>query len=378
MGLESIRIENFRTCRSVELSNLGHLTVLVGKNGVGKSNILQGIEWVARAASSINPVPQDTLNCKMVFRADNKRYFYTFAALPRANGEFDFKETLDLQASEEQVTRIASRINQDAYDQDGERIADINKATPLMPALGALLSQSIAKQGILSSLNFVRGVKYYSLDEPGFYVEQEHRSFISRSFYDKWISAKPMSVSPMDDVMMRLLHMWIERHDDFEELDSILGSHGLGIIDRVLIKRVKSDGYFFYILPGQEWGSVIAKLDYGKLSYGTRRVINLLVSIFYDKSSVYLFEQPEDGIHPELLYKLIDLLRGYPDKGQIIMASHSSALLNELRPEEIRLVTMTGGETQVRALSDSELKGAKLFLEQEGPLSQYLESLEEY
>ncbi len=53
MTLQKVTLKNFRTCQNVELTDLGHLTVLMGRNGVGKTNILQGIEQMARAASSL-------------------------------------------------------------------------------------------------------------------------------------------------------------------------------------------------------------------------------------------------------------------------------------------------------------------------------------
>ena len=56
MSLKKVTLRNFRTCHEVELTDLEHLTVLMGRNGVGKTNILQGIEWLARTASSSNTV----------------------------------------------------------------------------------------------------------------------------------------------------------------------------------------------------------------------------------------------------------------------------------------------------------------------------------
>jgi hypothetical protein len=58
------------------------------------------------------------------------------------------------------------------------------------------------------------------------------------------------------------------------------------------------------------------------------------------------------------------------------MTSHSSDLFNALIPEEIRLVTMEYGATKVRALSESEMAGAKRFINKEGNLSDYLDLLE--
>ena len=45
--LKSVKIHNFRLCRGVELTGLGSVVALVGRNGAGKTNILQAISMAA-------------------------------------------------------------------------------------------------------------------------------------------------------------------------------------------------------------------------------------------------------------------------------------------------------------------------------------------
>jgi predicted ATPase len=90
-----------------------------------------------------------------------------------------------------------------------------------------------------------------------------------------------------------------------------------------------------------------------------------------------LLEHPEDGIHRALLRKLIDLLQTYSDQTQLIVASHSSIVFNTLDPGAIRLVTMEEDGTQVRALTAEELQVAGRFLEEEGSLSDFIETIDE-
>lgn len=399
MGLESIRIENFRTCRSVELSDLGHLTVLVGRNGVGKSNILQGIELVANIASSADLAPKKVIaydaSIKVVFFLNNKRYLYTFISRINDNSvDAEREEFFNIEAQAGQYQLLAKRNNEEIYSTDEKVFAEIDRFIPFFSAIAALKPPSETKQHILPALNFLRGIRYYPLDEPAYLFDTENINLISRNKYLEWIKDDyNKNEYSANSIKIRLIHMYLERRDEFDELLSILDMHGLGVLNNIAIRNVTlsvaglsptnaPDNSKFYIVafePGQGWESAtsIPKIHYEALSYGTRRIIQLLVSIFYDKNSVYLFEQPEDGIHPSLLYKLIELLRVYDDRGQIIMTSHSPALLDYMRPEEVRLVTMVGGETQVRALSEFDLEGAKLFMEKEGTLSEYLSLLPE-
>ena len=89
-----------------------------------------------------------------------------------------------------------------------------------------------------------------------------------------------------------------------------------------------------------------------------------------------LLEHPEDKIHPGLLRKLIGLLQTYSDETQVIIASHSAAVFNSLGPESLRLVTMEEGETKARALSPDEIDVVGKYLEEEGSLSDFLETVE--
>jgi predicted ATPase len=61
--------------------------------------------------------------------------------------------------------------------------------------------------------------------------------------------------------------------------------------------------------------------------------------------AAYLIEEPENGLHPSRIHEVMRMLRaiaeGNPQRPavQIIMATHSPLVVNELRPEEVTVVT---------------------------------------
>ena len=71
------------------------------------------------------------------------------------------------------------------------------------------------------------------------------------------------------------------------------------------------------------------------ISDGTLRLIALTaLAYFAELDSVYLIEQPEDGVHPtaiEAIYQSLSSMYG----GQALVATHSPLLLSLARPEEI-------------------------------------------
>lgn len=158
---------------------------------------------------------------------------------------------------------------------------------------------------------------------------------------------------------------------------SLLGHNGLDLIDSVDIQEVKSKSkishYSLYFTPAGSDEDV----TFSDLSFGTRRIVRLLTSMLYDKASVALIEQPEDGIHPGLLHKIIPLLRSYANPNQFIITSHSPDVLNMVKPEEIRMVGRKDGKTVIRVLNEKEIEIAREFMENEGALSEFIESIEE-
>ena len=53
-NVQRVEIRNFRSCHSVVLDDLGPVTVLVGRNAVGKSNVLRAVQWAAETARAGN------------------------------------------------------------------------------------------------------------------------------------------------------------------------------------------------------------------------------------------------------------------------------------------------------------------------------------
>lgn len=106
-------------------------------------------------------------------------------------------------------------------------------------------------------------------------------------------------------------------------------------------------------------------------------MLYLMLALLLDGSSTMLVEQPEDGIHPALLAKLIDLLKVNADPTQIILASHSPTVLSQLQPSDVRLVEMVDGSTRVRALTEVEVSRAQDYMQRDGSLAEFLELIQE-
>jgi energy-coupling factor transporter ATP-binding protein EcfA2 len=57
------------------------------------------------------------------------------------------------------------------------------------------------------------------------------------------------------------------------------------------------------------------------------------------QATLLLVEEPENGLHPARIAEVMRVLRAVSEKTQVVIATHSPLVVNELRPEEVTVVT---------------------------------------
>lgn len=73
-----------------------------------------------------------------------------------------------------------------------------------------------------------------------------------------------------------------------------------------------------------------------------------------EPASVLLIEEPENGLHPSRIADVMRVLRRLSERVQIVLATHSPFVINELQGDEVTVVTRPEGKgTQVRRLVDT-------------------------
>jgi AAA15 family ATPase/GTPase len=94
------------------------------------------------------------------------------------------------------------------------------------------------------------------------------------------------------------------------------------------------------------------------ISDGTLRILAFLTALYQEKApSIICFEELENGVHPWLLSKMMELLRIVSTEGitgnpvQILITTHSPLLLNYVEPHQVRAVELDKeGKTQVHKI----------------------------
>ncbi|MSP61903.1 MAG: hypothetical protein EXR72_16535 [Myxococcales bacterium] len=73
-----------------------------------------------------------------------------------------------------------------------------------------------------------------------------------------------------------------------------------------------------------------------------------------EPTSVVLVEEPENGLHPSWIADVMRTLREVSKTTQVLLATHSPLVVNELRPDEVTLVTRTLDEgTRLTPIQDT-------------------------
>lgn len=75
---------------------------------------------------------------------------------------------------------------------------------------------------------------------------------------------------------------------------------------------------------------------------------------YLEPTSVLLVEEPENGLHPARIRDILGIMRDISTTTQVIIATHSPLVINELKGEEVTVVTRDPGRgTQTRLLCDT-------------------------
>ena len=96
-----------------------------------------------------------------------------------------------------------------------------------------------------------------------------------------------------------------------------------------------------------------------RLSDGTLRYICLLAVLCHpDPPPLICLEEPELGLHPDLLPCLADLLREASDRTQLIVTTHSDVLVDKFTdvPDNVVICEKRERQTQFRRLNADDLK----------------------
>jgi predicted ATPase len=96
-----------------------------------------------------------------------------------------------------------------------------------------------------------------------------------------------------------------------------------------------------------------------RLSDGTLRWLSLLTILLHpEPPPLVCIEEPELGLHPDMIRPLTKLLINASERMQLVVTTHSDAIIDELSgvPDAIIVCEKHGGSTELKRLNPEELR----------------------
>ncbi|MEW2082997.1 AAA family ATPase [Streptomyces sp. NPDC005283] len=354
--LLELHVENFRSLRDVTIP-LGPLTVLVGANGVGKSNVLKVFDLLADIIQTDlepaletrggfdeiafwgGPKPPTTLRIRLKAtwtthsslkapdEYDLKVRRYSSASnkdrgryrLTRSES-FQFKRTRGrgrrITVSGERATVVDTRPNAGHEDSSEFGIQRLSSGLSTLPRLARTEGGSEVRR-VADQLSSFR---VFDVDVDAARLP----SRLDRDYDDLSSSADNLAAFLL--LLSEDSSTWTQLVDDarsvLPQLTRIEFEEIGGRAEQVTVSLVER---------GLRRPTPLADA-----SYGTVRLLGLL-ALLHDPAPPALtcIEEIDHGLHPQALQLIVDRLREASERSQFIVATHSPALADRLEPQEL-------------------------------------------
>lgn len=176
----------------------------------------------------------------------------------------------------------------------------------------------------------------------------------------------------------------------YQQFIDIIGPNGIGLVDQISFNEITTSSVQHSVRIGgivterrKKNILVIPQFKIGKnalspnqLSEGTFKTITLLFYLITEPSQLLFIEEPEVCVHHGLLSSILELIKTYSDHKQIVISTHSDFVLDMVQPENVYVVTNLPDEgTKIhhipKRLSRPELAALREYLRTEGNLGEY-------
>jgi predicted ATPase len=354
--LKCVHIEGFRSIRTMaEPLEFGPLTVLVGANGSGKSNLLSFF-------GMLNRLTQESLQNYIAKQGGANALLHFGPKMTKTlGGRLDFQSGTGITSYEFQLTHAhPDRLifTRETVDYRAENLAPHHE--PLSLDVGhretALAAPQWSGNGTVKFFQrALRGFRAYQFhDTSAESALRRGRSEERRTkpFYDDGAN--------LPAVLFRLS----EKHPEVYHLVRKTVQ---------LVAPFFADFEFEFVDRGPDegrdillsWRSVGPDYTFGmyQLSDGTLRFIALAVLLLLPAElrpvGAILIDEPELGLHPKALSVLAGLIRSASAEIQVICTTQSPTLLDNFAPEEVAVVERESGNSTFRRLGGAELEAWK-------------------
>ena len=346
--IKSLSIEGYKSIRQMRDFELGHVNILVGSNGAGKSNFIGFFRFLREmiderlqvtvqrgggAAAYLHLGPKVTRAIKASLRFGANQY--DFSLVPTVDGRLIVEEEKTYYYGPMGVgERTLGTGNPEARVRSKKDAPGANGSAHGVPYH---VYESVSGWIVyhFHDTSDTAAVRLQGLVSDSDYLRSDAGNLAA--FLYRLQQTQPDSYSRI----VATIRLAAPFFGDFRLRPNPLNS------DYISLEWVQKDSDYPF-LPSQ-------------LSDGTLRFICLATALLQpDLPATMIFDEPELGLHPFALVLLSRLLRGatqpwgFPIK-QVIVSTQSALLLNEFSPDEVIVVERIDGQSSFRRLQSEDL-----------------------
>jgi predicted ATPase len=373
--LHSIRLTNLLSYGSAGVTlELEPLNVLIGSNASGKSNLIEAISLLAAAPRDLlKPLRQGGGTAEWIWKGSEQAEAASVeASVSFRNRTIDYGLLFTVVKSRFQLVDefVTSSISMEPDSISSHNIYQYNHGAPF--ALIQIESEDqssppLADVRRIESVNHQQSI-LAQLKGADIYPELTHLGdvFSGTAFFREWNMGRfaaprlPQRVDLPSDFLL----------EDASNLGLVLSD----LLSRRATKRVIVE-YFQQFYEGIEdittrvQGGVIEvfvhergldeAISASRLSDGTLHYLCLLVILLHpEPPPLICIEEPELGLHPDILPKIADLLIDASQRTQLIVTTHSETLVSRLSeiPEAVVVCERDHQGTHLRRLEPDKLR----------------------
>lgn len=366
--IESLRVENYRALRKVELDKLTPMTVLLGPNGSGKSTIFDVFSFLAECFQFGLRHAWDrrgrgkelkTRGCDgpIVFELRYREQkgspiiTYRLAIDEGTKGPEVVEEWLQWKrASRGRPFRflefqrgIGRTVSGELPDAEDQR-KDTKLRSPDLIAV-ATLGQLAEHPRVAALREFITDwyVSYLSIDQTRGQPEAGPQERLSKGGEN------------LPNVIQYLKEQHPER---LEHIFSVLRQR-IPRLERVEAEPMPDGRLLLQLKDAPFEQPVLSKFA----SDGTMKMLAYLTVLYDPEPPRFIgIEEPENFLHPRLLPELAEECRAASERSQLLITSHSPFLINAMRAEEVR-VLYRDAEGFTQAVRAADIKGIPEFIQ---------------
>ena len=370
MYLKSAQIRHYKSLDNVSLEFSNPITVLVGPNAVGKSNIVDCLRFVRDAVTAdlehavssrggIGRVRQysKTKPFKVTVKLDLVQEFdetsqhaalYEFTIESQTGSNYTVDSEHAVYFVEADRNNPNSERQEFSRDKSGVVKFSNHDRLQQVPSDQLVLGRGLGLSGgagwPLSV--FIRDWRY-SAPYPNMLREPASPD------KDKVLTEDGRNWASVIKALRRTIRGKAALDRVYEAMKGVIPA-----FEDVAVTTVGS-----YLVPRFRFalgGDDTVDFDPVQLSDGTLRVFGILLALYQVPApKLLVIEEPEQTVHPGVLGVLADAFREAAESTQIIVTTHSPHFIDHFEPEQVRVVTLKNGVTAVSPMKKTQLEAVK-------------------